>query len=107
MTRADDPRQFRPGPVPDAYIQEHRANFRWLSVLRAAFSRGASDKDAVAEANDSVPEALEPSRFPSGDPHEHAPPVAAPVPEPDPRPDRARVEGSDSQSAPIVALGFA
>ncbi len=85
MTRADEHQPFLPRPLPTDYIEEHRTNSRWLAALRAAFRRGITDREAGEEANDAVPEALEPSRYPTGDPHEEAPQPAVPKPEPEVR----------------------
>jgi len=78
MTSADDPVPYVPRELPREFLEEHRANFRWLSALRAAVSRGLTDRDAIEEANDSVPEALEPSRFPDGKPGGRVNPPTAP-----------------------------
>jgi len=80
MTRADDHQQYVPRPLPADYIAEHRANFRWLSALRAALSRGLTDAEAAEEAKDAVPEALEPSRYPDGKPGGDNPIPAPPKP---------------------------
>lgn len=66
MTRSNDHQCYIPQPISDDYIKEHQNNLRWLTALRDALKRGLTDKAAGDEANDAVPEALEPSRFAEG-----------------------------------------
>jgi hypothetical protein len=46
--------------VDPALVKEHARNLRWLRALQEAIRRGASDREAAAEANERVPEALQP-----------------------------------------------
>lgn len=63
MQRATLSQPFVPGPPPPS-TAESRANLRWLLTLQAASRRGLSDREAIEEANRTVPEALDPSRLP-------------------------------------------
>jgi len=75
MTPGDELEQYRPAPVPEDYLEEQRANHRWLAALQAAVSRGLKDDEAVTEANAIAPEALRPSRYLFGFPAQDPPPV--------------------------------
>ncbi len=66
MQRATQPQPFVPGPPPTPTAQQ-RANARWFLTLQAAFARGLSDREAIEEANRTVPEALDPALLPPED----------------------------------------